>query len=280
MTGCIYKITNKINNKFYIGSTNDYDRRHYEHFRQLKLGTHHCIYLQRAYDKYGEANFTSEIILEVSDSEDLLYYEQITLDKYAKEFKNRQIYNCCKVSGRPPSHSELSTEKQIIKAQKIRERNTGKPVSDETRKKISIALTGRKHTPENIEKIRELFSQDWVVIRPSGEILEVYNLNAFIRDENKRYNINLQQTLLQKTSSGERHHHLNYQCFKKKDFTPDKIQDLTKEIIRVKDPEGNILEFTEWRPFCREHNLDRKSLKDVLVFKKGKQHKGYRRVEE
>lgn len=281
MTACIYKISNIVNGKFYIGSTNDYERRHQEHLRQLKLGIHHNLYLQRAFNKYGEANFSNEIILEVKDPNDLLYYEQVALDNAFKKYSKKQIYNTSTRSDRPPSHNELSAEKQASKILKLRNHGLQRPpFSEAHRKKISKALTGLKRTDREIELIRERFSKDWVIIRPTGEVLEIHNMNAFIKEENARYNINLEQALLNKVANGERTHHLNYQVFKKEDFSHDKIKNLEKEIIRVKDPNGNILEFTEWRPFCREHNLDRKTLKNVLIHKKGKQHKGYTRIEE
>jgi group I intron endonuclease len=62
MKSGIYKITNIVNNKFYIGSTNNLYRRKREHFRLLKQGKNHCKLLQRAYNKYGELSFTFEVI--------------------------------------------------------------------------------------------------------------------------------------------------------------------------------------------------------------------------
>ena len=50
----IYSITNKLNNKRYIGQSIARIKRH---FRELRRGVHHCHHLQRAFDKYGEDNF-------------------------------------------------------------------------------------------------------------------------------------------------------------------------------------------------------------------------------
>ena len=59
MTGLIYKYTNKINNKIYIGQTRTkLETRHYKHLTQLEDGT----YFHRALKKYGEDNFDLEII--------------------------------------------------------------------------------------------------------------------------------------------------------------------------------------------------------------------------
>ena len=48
----IYKITNKINNKKYIGQSIHVKERIAEHKNQLKNNTHHNQYLQNAYNKY------------------------------------------------------------------------------------------------------------------------------------------------------------------------------------------------------------------------------------
>ena len=54
---CIYKVTNKINNKVYIGKTKDFERRKKEH---LAHKTNHLF--SRALHKYGEDSFLWEII--------------------------------------------------------------------------------------------------------------------------------------------------------------------------------------------------------------------------
>jgi len=60
----VYQIINLTNNKRYVGSTKKYDKRKERHFLDLKNGNHHCVYLQRSYNKHGVENFKMEIIYE------------------------------------------------------------------------------------------------------------------------------------------------------------------------------------------------------------------------
>jgi len=55
----IYKITNKINNKIYIGQTNNPERRFSEH---ITGSDQSCSLIHRAIVKYGSKNFTFEIL--------------------------------------------------------------------------------------------------------------------------------------------------------------------------------------------------------------------------
>ena len=77
----IYKITNQINGKFYIGSSKDLSRRKKYHFRLLKKGINHSILLQRAVNKYGLDNFIFEVIAECS--EELLFTIEQKLVDYS-----------------------------------------------------------------------------------------------------------------------------------------------------------------------------------------------------
>ena len=57
MKGYIYKILNKTNGNFYIGSTIEPQKRKKRHFNDLVNKKHHCIFLQRAFNKHGSNNF-------------------------------------------------------------------------------------------------------------------------------------------------------------------------------------------------------------------------------
>jgi group I intron endonuclease len=58
----VYKITNKITNKYYIGYAKDIYKRFNEHRNTLKNGNHQNIILQRSYNKYTLDAFIFEIL--------------------------------------------------------------------------------------------------------------------------------------------------------------------------------------------------------------------------
>lgn len=75
--GCIYKITNTKNGKFYIGSTINEKRRKTIHFSKLRKNKHCNPHLQSAWNKYGETSFNFEIIeVCLEGYSDLLILEQ------------------------------------------------------------------------------------------------------------------------------------------------------------------------------------------------------------
>lgn len=86
----IYKITNKTNGKFYIGSSKNISKRFREHKLDLKKNKHKNKKLQNAFNKYGEENFIFEI-LEECNLENLLVLE----NKYYQELK--PFYNLCPI---------------------------------------------------------------------------------------------------------------------------------------------------------------------------------------
>lgn len=69
MKSGIYQIKNSLNQKVYVGSAKDFDKRWKKHFSDLEKGTHHSIKLQRSYNKHGnifECNILEEIPYEKS----------------------------------------------------------------------------------------------------------------------------------------------------------------------------------------------------------------------
>jgi len=93
MTG-IYYITNKINNKRYIGSSIDVQKRLSTHFSRLRNNNHPNKYLQSAVIKYGLDNFEGRLI-EECEVEDLLTVEQDHINNYFPD----QLYNLTFITG-------------------------------------------------------------------------------------------------------------------------------------------------------------------------------------
>lgn len=78
----IYKIINKINGKYYVGSTNNFNGRcgrKFRHTYELNKGIHKNQHLQNAWNKYGSINFDFLFIESVQEV-DLLIVEQTYLN--------------------------------------------------------------------------------------------------------------------------------------------------------------------------------------------------------
>ena len=132
MTSGIYKITNKINNKLYIGSAISLEYRFGRHKRDLKNNKHPNKYLQDSWNKCGENNFLFEII-ELCINDELIKREQHYIDTMNPD------YNICRVAG-----SQLGS-KQSEEFKKFRsEQMKGNKYS-----------VGRKPTSDNITKMAE-----------------------------------------------------------------------------------------------------------------------------
>ena len=68
--GCgIYKITNKLTNKVYIGSSVVISNREYKHFWMLQKNIHDNSHLQKSFNKHGRNNFIFEVVEYCLESE-------------------------------------------------------------------------------------------------------------------------------------------------------------------------------------------------------------------
>jgi group I intron endonuclease len=142
MKSCIYQILNIINGKFYIGHSQNYDIRWWEHERRLRKNRHENSHLQAAWNKYGSSNFEF-ILIELVEFEFLLAREQFWIDLLGA-CDNELGYNINPDALRPPSP-------------------IGRKHSPETRLKISKATTGvpkssylrQPFTEEHKENIRQ-----------------------------------------------------------------------------------------------------------------------------
>ena len=111
----IYKITNLINSKVYIGQSNDIERRFKQHKSINEQKRHSHLPLYQAFNKYGIQNFKFEILEECS-IQNLDFKEQFYIKQY-KSLIHQNGYNIksggeTNVGENHPSHKLI--EQDII----------------------------------------------------------------------------------------------------------------------------------------------------------------------
>ncbi len=201
--GVIYKITNIIDGKCYIGQTiRSFDIRWKDHVR---MAVYKKYPIQRALLKYGQEGFTREIICECSSQEELNVQE-----KYYVNFYNTWAphgYNL--QAGRGTGC--ISEETRRKKSDAVRgEKHPmfGRKHSEETRKKLSLARKKRvgskspmfgKHPSEELIA-RQMKTHCFV--SPAGEIILVVGLKKFCREYTE-----LDRAALLRVSSGKQQQH-------------------------------------------------------------------------
>lgn len=193
----IYRISNVLDNKFYIGSAINIEKRWKDHIYRLNHGLHENGYLQRAWTKFGQHNFSFSIVKLVDNKEKLIKEEQSILDKLKPE------YNLCiKANSQfglkrsEETRKKISTAQRkrwasILSEQRIREieneryqkskrvkrEKKGFKLSDETKKRMSLAKKGKIRKPFTLETRRRISVAitEWHKKRQKQEIVLNYN---------------------------------------------------------------------------------------------------------
>ena len=102
----IYKISNIINGKFYIGSSKDINHRWREHLKQLRNFKHPNAHLQSSWEKYDDEEIFQLSIVEECIQDKLLEREQHYIDT-TKCYNKKIGYNTCKIAGKGPDCTGL-----------------------------------------------------------------------------------------------------------------------------------------------------------------------------
>lgn len=135
----IYKITNNLNGKIYIGQHAT------ENLDDGYMGS--GLAIKRAIKKYGIDNFTKEILYDVDDWELMDFLEELIVDE---EFVARPDTYNLKTGGSNGVHHVSEETKQ-----KLSRFNTGKHLSEEHKAKIGKANKGKYRTEEWKKKLSE-----------------------------------------------------------------------------------------------------------------------------
>lgn len=161
----IYRIINIVTGKMYIGQSLDVKNRIRVHRYQLKKGNHGNDFLSRSYNIHGASNFIYEILYTIEDKtkEQAIHIlnekEEYFINKY-NSFVNG--YNLTSGGGNKifseesiakMSASHIGQTQSLKCRQMSSERMKNRIVSDETKRRLSVALAGKKHSTESKQKM-------------------------------------------------------------------------------------------------------------------------------
>ena len=134
----IYKVTNLINGKIYIGKTNHQLRkRKNDHLSDIRKNRYSIIF-HHAIRKYGEECFTWEIIDQCLFPDVLLELEKY----YIKKLKSKSPHGYNMTDGGEGVCGHIKTKETI---EKIRVAHIGKHLSDDHKRKIGESGKGEKN---------------------------------------------------------------------------------------------------------------------------------------
>ena len=155
----IYKVTNNINGKIYIGSHKT------KNVNDGYMGS--GKYLTRAYIKHGIENFTKEILFVYDNAKEMYAKEaELVNDQF---LLREDVYNL-KVGGFGGfdyiNSNKLNLVNQIkatLAAQKANKGRPGKPMSEEHKRRLAEinknkpgTFLGKTHTVETIQKMKKM----------------------------------------------------------------------------------------------------------------------------
>lgn len=175
----IYKITNLVNNKIYIGKQ--------ENLNESYMGS--GLLITRAIKKYGKENFSKEIICKCKTSDELNQKEIYWINKM-KSTEKSIGYNITKGGDGGDTLSNHPNKEKIIKQINITRRNRGigvgpknhnygKKLSEETKKKISNKnkelyakgiIPRQRMTPDGKRRLAEYMKEHIYTKTPAGKI--------------------------------------------------------------------------------------------------------------
>lgn len=164
----MYKITNQINNKVYIGQTIDVGARWSAHKSKAKI-ENPVQYISRAIAKYGAENFVFETIVICRTQEDADEIESILIYQY--DSRDKQFGYNIKPGGNVAPHSEETKQKQS-QATFNQIATKGHPAQGTKRTSEqlqTLSKVRKEHPVKYTEEIRKNMSESHIGIKDSED---------------------------------------------------------------------------------------------------------------
>lgn len=256
----VYQILNLVNGKRYIGSTAvSFMKRWGSHKKELRNNYHHSKSLQRAWNKYGQENFSFEV-LATCPKEYCIKLEQWFLDNFSRE------YNVCPTAGsrlgtkvseeerkkmsergkkraEDPLERKRMSEMQLKRFQDPEQRAINKRIAVERYAKEEERLKNRerlkKHyaIPANRERLRQQAIKQWENAELKNKILE---------GRKKWLSTPESRELISKNSK---------KTFETQESRDKMSETKAKFVYKIKTPNGEIEETRSLKRYCKEKKL-------------------------
>jgi group I intron endonuclease len=162
----IYKATNQVNGKSYIGFTSNFTHRKYRH-KHYALSKKIDSYFYNAIRKYGWNSFIWEILYQSFDVDHCL---NVMESHFIREYKTFVGFSDCLGYNTTMGGDGTLGFKE--------------PKSEKHKNNISKALTGRKLSNEHIISAAMGRSKEYKMLNPKNEIIIIKNMSEYCR-ENK-----------------------------------------------------------------------------------------------
>lgn len=172
MSGIIYCWTNKVTGKKYIGQTVHPEQRKANHIhRDIVLGCD--FYFHKSLRKRGVEGFYYEVL---EETDNLSERETYWIKHYNTMWPNG--YN------QMESNHVITDEMRlkISKSQKMRHANMTAEQKQQRSKNSAMAMSGKKQSDNQKQKVTEHNQREWIVTFPNGNLQIIINLNKFCRD--------------------------------------------------------------------------------------------------
>lgn len=178
----VYKITNAVNGKAYIGITSrSTDERFNDHLSRSRNDARFSrLYL--AMRKYGVENFSVETLEQSDDSDKTRNLETVYIKKFDC-FKNG--YNC-----NYGGHGAIDISDETRR--RISQSNLGRKVGKEGRKNMSLSKLGNKECAKNFKDYinkgsSNPLSKYYRIQFPDGRVKTICGIRDFCRNQNISY---------------------------------------------------------------------------------------------
>lgn len=184
----IYKITNKINNKIYIGQTVNSLEQRFNRHKQDALSGRLNTHFARALRKYGVENFIAEIIDTAQTQEELTQKEYYWIGYYHSFEQGYNETNDMFKCGGNTYAGKTQKELEAISS-KLRESKLGGKNPAAKKVKCKSIITGQELYFNSLSECQQYFNEtnhNFITRRCSGKTKCLYNQEwAFAYDEDE-----------------------------------------------------------------------------------------------